>query len=266
MEASMTSLKPFFDWLLQATLNGGLVIGLVLLAQKVLGGKLGPRWCHALWLVLLIRLVLPGTFPMQIDLLSLVPSFDQQIQQSKPSDTAGELEASQTAQVSSVTETIPSQRLESEFGSQEPKTPIPGMLTNLQNRPKPWVAFLRRALPFIWLAGAIVIGLYLLLSNFLLWRIVKRERPLLDQKTLELFEECKERMGVHTIVGLIPSIQVKGPALFGFIRPRLLLPMKMLEEASQEEMRYIFLHELAHLKRHDIYLGWLTRFPKTCQE
>jgi Tol biopolymer transport system component len=34
----------------------------------------------------------------------------------------------------------------------------------------------------------------------------------------------------------------------------------MLEEASLEEMRYIFLHELAHLKRRDIYLGWLTSF------
>jgi beta-lactamase regulating signal transducer with metallopeptidase domain/Tol biopolymer transport system component len=260
MEATMISIRPFFDWLLQATLSGGLVIGLVLLAQKVLGGKLGPRWCHALWLVLLIRLVLPGTFPAQFNLLSIVPSFDRQIQQPKPSDTAGELEASQTAQVSSALETIPSQRLESDVGSQEQTTLKPGILVNLSNKPKPWATFLRRALPFIWLAGAIVIGLYLLLSNFLLWRIVRRERLLLDQKTLELFEECKERMGVQTIVGLIPSPQIKSPALFGFIRPRLLLPMKMLEEASQEEMQYIFLHELAHLKRHDIYLGWLTSF------
>ncbi len=260
MEATMTSVQPFFDWLLQTTLSGGLVIGLVLLAQKVLGGKLGPRWCHALWLVLLIRLVLPGTFPAQFNLLSLVPSFDRQIQQPKPSDTAGELEASQTAQVSSALETIPSQRLASDVGSQEQTTLKPGLLVNLSNKPKPWAAFLRRALPFIWLAGAIVIGLYLFLSNFLLWRIVRRERLLLDQKTLELFEECKKRMGVQTIVGLIPSPQIKSPALFGFIRPRLLLPMKMLAEASQEEMQYIFLHELAHLKRHDIYLGWLTSF------
>jgi Tol biopolymer transport system component len=32
----------------------------------------------------------------------------------------------------------------------------------------------------------------------------------------------------------------------------------MLDNATTEEMRYVFLHELAHLKRHDIYLGWLT--------
>jgi Tol biopolymer transport system component len=32
----------------------------------------------------------------------------------------------------------------------------------------------------------------------------------------------------------------------------------MLDTATPEEMRYVFLHELAHLRRHDIYLGWLT--------
>jgi Tol biopolymer transport system component len=32
----------------------------------------------------------------------------------------------------------------------------------------------------------------------------------------------------------------------------------MLDKATREEMRYVFLHELAHLRRHDIYLGWLT--------
>ena len=117
---------------------------------------------------------------------------------------------------------------------------------------------LRRVLPFLWLAGAMLIGGYLLWSNFFLWRIVRRDRPLLDQKTLELFEECKERMGVQTLVGLIPSARIKSPALFGFIRPRLLLPLAMVEEAGQEEMRYVFLHELAHLKHRDIYLGWLT--------
>jgi len=258
MEAIMISNQPFFDWLLQTTLSASVVICIILVAQKIMGGKLGPRWCHALWLVLLIRLMLPGTFPGQVNLLSLVPSMDRQIQQQQPSDNAKKQEASQTAQVSIADEAIPSHKPETDVGSQKQKTQKPETLSNLQNKPKQWVASLRRVLPFIWLAGAMMIAVYLFISNFFLWRIVRRERPLLDQRTLELFEECKERIGVQTLVGLIPSAQIKSPALFGFIRPRLLLPMEMLEEASQEEMQYIFLHELAHLKRHDIYLGWLT--------
>ena len=257
METLMTSIHPFFDWLLQTTLCASVVIGLILLFQKVLGRRLGPRWSHALWLVLLIRLVLPGTVPGQIDLLDLVPSLGGQTQH-QSSDIAEQEKDSQANRISTTSETIPVQGLKSDVGIPIQSDSKPEMLADTQNVSKPWLLSLRRVLPLIWLVGALVIGLFILLNNFFLWRIVKRERPLVDQKILELFEECRERMGVHTLAAVIPSTRIKNPALFGFIRPRLLLPKKMLEEASQEELRYIFLHELAHLKRHDIYLGWLT--------
>ncbi|NQT82046.1 PD40 domain-containing protein [bacterium] len=112
-------------------------------------------------------------------------------------------------------------------------------------------------LPLIWLAGALVLGAYVFASNFNLWRIVKRERPSTDQKTLDLLEDCKGEMGIRTIVGLVITDKVRSPALFGFVRPRLLLPKQMIEALSQQELRYVFLHELGHLKRFDIYQGWL---------
>jgi beta-lactamase regulating signal transducer with metallopeptidase domain/Tol biopolymer transport system component len=258
MDAAMTSVQPFFNWLLQTTLIGSVLIGLILAAQKALGAKLGPRWGHALWLVLVVRMLLPGAFPGQIDILKLVRSGDRQIEQQRPSDAADQIELSQTAKVSGSTEANPAQKAEPGVGKEMPVTSKSGTLAAGQSGSKAKPVNLRRILPFLWLIGALVIGSYLLWSNFFLWRIVKRDRPLLDQKTLELFEECKELMGVQTLVGLIPSARIKSPALFGFVRPRLLLPLAMVEEAGQEEMRYVFLHELAHLKHRDIYLGWLT--------
>ncbi|MDH4240212.1 MAG: M56 family metallopeptidase, partial [Phycisphaerae bacterium] len=56
----------------------------------------------------------------------------------------------------------------------------------------------------------------------------------------------------------IVTDKVKGPALFGFVRPRLLLPVGVVETHSEKELRHIFLHELSHLKRCDILLGWIT--------
>ena len=80
----MASVQPFFNWLLQTTLSGSVVIALILLAQKVFGRKLGSRWSHALWLVLLVRLMLPGTFHDQINLLSLVHLIDRLNKSSLP--------------------------------------------------------------------------------------------------------------------------------------------------------------------------------------
>jgi hypothetical protein len=86
---------------------------------------------------------------------------------------------------------------------------------------------------------------------------VKRERPITDQEILDLLEDCKMEMGVQTIIGVVVSDKIKSPALFGFVRPRLLLPQGMIETFGLEELRYVFIHELAHLKQRDIYFGWL---------
>ncbi len=258
MEVLITYIQPFFGWLLQTTLIASVVICLILLIQKMLGGKLGPRWCHALWLVLLIRMVLPWSPSSRLSLSNLVPSLDRQIQRRQLLEAAKQHKVSAHKQTAGTPEAIPGREPESEVAIQTSVTPKPPAITNVKVESKPRLASFRRVLPILWLAGAVVIGAYLLMSDFALWRIIKREGLLLNQKTLELFEQCKSRMNVQMLVAIVPSDRIKSPALFGFIRPRLLLPSDMLEKASEEEMRYVFLHELAHLKRCDIYVGWLT--------
>jgi beta-lactamase regulating signal transducer with metallopeptidase domain len=114
-----------------------------------------------------------------------------------------------------------------------------------------------RMLPLLWLVGIVVLAGYVCIRNISLWLTVKRERPITNQNILDLLEDCKMQMGVQTILGVVVSDRIKSPALFGFIRPRLLLPQGMLETYGLEELRYVFIHELAHLKQRDIYLGWL---------
>jgi beta-lactamase regulating signal transducer with metallopeptidase domain/Tol biopolymer transport system component len=114
-----------------------------------------------------------------------------------------------------------------------------------------------RSIPALWLVGTVLIAGYICAHSIKLWRTVKRERPITDQKILDLLEDCKMQMRIETILAVVVSDRVKSPALFGFVRPRLLLPQGMLETYGLEELRYVFIHELAHLKQRDIYLGWL---------
>ncbi len=77
-----------------------------------------------------------------------------------------------------------------------------------------------------------------------------------DGPTLQLFEDCKALMGVRTPVTLVEMERINGPMLYGFVRPRLLLPSGLVSSFTREELRHVFLHELAHIKRHDILTGW----------
>jgi Tol biopolymer transport system component/beta-lactamase regulating signal transducer with metallopeptidase domain len=258
MEAVMTYAQAFFGWLLQTTLIASVVICLILLIQKLLGGRLGPRWCHALWLVLLVRMVLPWSPSSRVSLSNLIPSWQRQTQSQQSLGAVEVQEVSPTEQAAEAPKTTTSQEPESELAAKKQIAPKPRIVAGAEDQSGYHVISFRRILPIIWLAGAIVIGMYLLVSDLALWRIVKRDRPLLNQAMLELFEECKAQMGVQSLLVVVPSDRVRSPGLFGFVRPRLLLPTEMLNTATIEEMRFVFLHELAHLKRRDIYIGWLT--------
>lgn len=78
---------------------------------------------------------------------------------------------------------------------------------------------------------------------------------------LNLLEDCKETMGVRTPLTLVETPATNCPALLGFVRPRLLLPAGFTSTFSRDELRYVFLHELGHIKRGDIPLNWLATIP-----
>ena len=64
-------------------------------------------------------------------------------------------------------------------------------------------------------------------------------------------------MRVRSVVALRETPLVKSPALFGVFRPRFLLPPGLIRDFSPAELRYVFLHELAHVRRQDVAVNWL---------
>ncbi len=49
---------------------------------------------------------------------------------------------------------------------------------------------------------------------------------------------------------------VKIPTVVGFVRTTILLPQTLLDELAQEQLANLIGHELAHVRRHDIQVGW----------
>jgi beta-lactamase regulating signal transducer with metallopeptidase domain len=234
MEAFNTHLMRFFDWLLWASLQGAVLIILIVIIQKILRRRLPVHWHYLLWLLLLIRLVVPWLPESKMSIFNLVPRSVQQgriiesFSQSRSVDPMGFYMHARSASASQTIE-----------------------------KPEALSVRFVRALPRLWLVGTVLLAGYVLKRSISLWRTVKRERPITDSDILDLLEDCKMQMGVETILAVVVSDKIKSPALFGFVRPRLLLPQGMLETYGLEELRYVFIHELGHLKQRDIYLGWL---------
>lgn len=229
MQAILDAGNGFFAWLWRASWQASVIIVLVLLAQWVLGRRLTPRWRHGLWLLVVLRLALPYSVQSPVSLFQWVKPHLAAV------GTAGSLESALPPEAPSTEETVVAPA-------------SPGLLPS---------AVKGNWLRWVWLAGTVALPSYLLVHGYWLGRKVRRQRPVTDSAVLNLLEDCKQEMGVHTPLMLVETPAVASPSLFGFIRPRLLLPAGLTRSFSFEELRYVFLHELGHVKRGDIPMNWL---------
>lgn len=88
-------------------------------------------------------------------------------------------------------------------------------------------------------------------------------KPLDSWEAWLLLGKCKEALGLDVPIAILESSRVRSPCLLGFVRPRLLLPSGLLQELTEDELRLVFLHELAHLRRSDLALNWLLAAVET---
>ncbi len=80
---------------------------------------------------------------------------------------------------------------------------------------------------------------------------VARAHLVFDPALLELLEDCRNRVGVRRKVELRNSEACSTPLVVGIWRPVLLLPSPVLDRLDREQLRAVLIHELHHVRRWD---------------
>jgi bla regulator protein BlaR1 len=210
------------------------LIVLVLVFRFVLRRWLSPRWQYALWLLVVARLALPAVPESPTSLFNLSPL---------RTGTAPAALGWTTAPPAST-------------GAGAPASAVAAPAASRRS----WTAFLPPALFAIWAAVALLLLARIALRSYRLTSRVCRQRPVTRQDVADLLEDCKQELGVHIPINVVQSASVQTPALLGFLRPRLLLPDRLIETFDREALRLLFLHELAHVRRRDILVNWVATF------
>jgi len=237
-------LPEFLHWLLTSTIQVSILVAIILAIKAIARDKLTPRWQYCLWMILIVRILTPWTFNTDFSVFNLLPSGQTTQSHTQPTE---KIQASPDSLARDSAVVIKGTTPTAIF--EEP--------TLAEKFSRTSVAGSGNTLAIIWLAGAAVLAGYILFGYLKLWYAVKVRRPLTSQSVLDLLEDCKQQLAVHTILGVVVTDKISTPALFGFLRPRLLLPAGLIDRIDYRQLRYIFMHELAHLKRHDISIGWL---------
>ena len=253
MEPFLEQLSTAFTWVLHSTLRVTVLIALILALKALFRDKLPVRWHAALWLVLVARMILPWAPESPVSVFNLLPSaaqsivVDEAVLPARENSRSFRVPAGPRQRELVTAETRPSveERVSAIEAARSPAAPAVGARIKAY-----W-------LPILWAAGALGVLAYVFVTNRLFLRRIYRQRPLTDDATLKLLEDCKQTIGVHQPLLVYPAPGRTSPALLGFIRPRLLMPSGMLDSMGPAQLRHVFLHELAHIKRYDIPLNWL---------
>jgi bla regulator protein BlaR1 len=253
---AFAGMESFLSWLVNHSLQAGALVLFVLLLQRIFRRQLTHHWRFALWWIVLARLVLPIGPESAVSVFNF---FRPAVILQKPGATA----APRTPAPPEDRAAVPPEKMPwqyerpAPFPAPEPVRPEPVVITPAHPAPARPALSLASGLALLWLAGVLVLsgGVLIQLARFQvrLRRAVAPPPP----HAAELLEACRREFAVTRRLTLLETDLVRSPALFGLFRLRLLLPRGLAGRFNATELRYIFLHELAHVKRGDLWLNWL---------
>ncbi|WP_141439109.1 M56 family metallopeptidase [Bacillus cereus] len=238
-------LPHFFDWLIETSLMASILVGFILCIKILLRNKLTPRWQYMLWIVLMIRLLLPWSPDSSYSIYSLLSyrsSVSEVIPKNMPStESIVNIESDRKVELESNSETVTKNREPEVKAGAEQQTTLS----------------LYKIALYVWLTGVIVLAAITFITNRRLYSYIKKQPDITDEQIVTVFNRCKQSMKIKKVVSLRLAGKIASPTVFSFFRPKVLLSKKHMKVLNEQQLQYVFYHELAHIKRNDVAVNWI---------
>ncbi len=212
-------MNAVFKTVLSLSLSGSLLILILFLCKPLLRNRFSRRWQYYVWLIVLVRLLLPFT-----------PEIGPLFRETEPSIT----------RVSSAVSPAP----------EEIPPPVPAAATDMGNTVPDFLWIL-------WLGTALILlirkaTLYQSFSRY----VRAGCEEVSDVRLLDRLAQIGASLGVKRPVELYVNPLVSSPLLLGLFRPCIILPGARLPE---DEFDFTVRHELIHCRRLDTLYKWLAQ-------
>ena len=237
-------MKNALQILLEVSLYSSAIIIVVFALGKLFSGKISAKLVYVLWLLVLLRLLLPVTFQSPVN----VPY---------PDFVGKTLEAPPEAEP--LAPGLPGIAF---TGSTENEhisyPPTENAAESAPAANTPFKLDIKAVIIALWLAGAaffLVTNLYKIAAYYRKIGKIKKESPVYGAR----METAKNELGIKKTIRVAESKYADMPLVFGTLRPVILFPEGFAETIGGKKLSYIMLHELCHVKRRDLLINhiWL---------
>ncbi|MCU7393083.1 M56 family metallopeptidase [Bacillus sp. ST24] len=236
-------LSSIFNWIIETSILGSILVLFILCIRALFKKWLTPRWQYALWIILIIRLILPY-FPESS--FSIYPILSKGYESTQ-------LFIHQNNKNLYLTEEKNKPNTALTFSEKNNQVPT----KDYSNKQK---GFLYNFLLVAWLLGVLILGFFIIRANKRLYSYVSKQPVITEKRILDILETCKSKMLIQKEIPISISGKVSSPTLLGIRNPRILLDKNQIESLNNDQLKYIFYHELSHYKRKDISINLLMHF------
>lgn len=230
-----------FRLVLSMSISGSALILLLMLLKPFFKERFSKAWQYYIWIVVLIRLLLPFTpeFGLTNDLFHTKAVQNVILPKS---NSSANTEVGNSASDNSVTHPQ-----EDQYQTAPSKT-SPVQKSNSQN---PW-----EIACFLWVTGIILLLSYKIIQYIHFTSLIRNSsEPVADQRILKLFHKVKNELGLKRGPRLFYSTKVASPMLIGLVKPTIYLTDAAMR-MGDNNLSYVLRHELMHYKRYDLYYKW----------
>jgi beta-lactamase regulating signal transducer with metallopeptidase domain len=102
-----------------------------------------------------------------------------------------------------------------------------------------------------WFAGVLILSLRTAGGVLILERMRRRDALPVSARVRQVCLAVQRQLGIRRAIRYCESRMLDAPAVIGWIRPAVLLPLSALSGLSDEQLQAIIAHELAHVRRWD---------------
>ena len=230
-----------FKWVLYSTALASLLSLIILVFKLIIKDKLGVRWHYAIWLIVIIRLLIPYGLQSSLSVFNLFKF-----------ETMNVTQVHYTTNYE-VNKNVNSKKIDTVIAPSVTKSILPNNISEVNHNLIYW-----QLTSCLWLLGVIIIGIYTIVMTIKLNSKFKNSRICVNEEVMLLLLQCKNKLNIKSTIKIVNINGIKTPCIYGFIRPKLILPIGIENYVDKNELEFIILHELAHVKRLDIIIGCIS--------
>ncbi len=250
-------MSNIFVWILRISAEAAILAVLILGARAIIARRPGI-WLTLLYALIALRLIVPFTVSSPLSVQNIWPIQSAQIvlDQNTESvrialdyDAVSASEGTEESFKAPVTQPVyePANDANSTANVSNLKPDVTGSAQQAAAKQVP----LLEIGVCIWIAGMVILSGIILTGNVAFRRRLRHNRDYDDPQFTKLLAECRAALGLKKKIRAIRASEAGTAAVYGILRPMLLISPQAFEALNTAQKRHVLMHELSHIRRLD---------------